>query len=275
MPRTFREVANATTIAATLPLNEIVHRLNTLPPVILSGYPSMLAVLAREAIAGRLRIAPRMVGSSGEPLLPEMRSAMEEAWRCPILNAWGASEGVFAGACGQGRGMHLSEDVAIFELVDKDGNPVTPGVRSAKMYITNLYNHVQPLIRYELTDEVTLIDEPCPCACAMRRIDDVEGRSDDVFVYAGGTMVHPLVFRSRLGSERNIVDYQVKQTATGADVAVRMQGAVDGRALGALLERDLKRAGLTMPKVNVEIVQSFNRQRTGKLKRFIPIDNHP
>lgn len=74
--------------------------------------------------------------------------------------------------------MHLSEDVAIFEPVDGDGRPVPPGTRATKMYITKLYNHVQPLIRYELTDEVTLIDEPCPCGCAMRRIDDIEGRSD-------------------------------------------------------------------------------------------------
>jgi phenylacetate-CoA ligase len=164
------------------------------------------------------------------------------------------------------------EDVTIFELVDQEGHAVPPGVRAAKMYITDLYNHVQPLIRYELTDEATLTDEPCPCGSGMRRIEDIEGRSDDVFVYRYGAVVHPLVFRSRLGSEPNIIEYQVHQTAAGANVAVRVQGSLDPAALAASLEQDLARAGLQRPTVAVRIVASFDRQQTGKLKRFFPTE---
>ena len=136
----FREVTNATPIPAALPVPEIVSRLNALRPPILVGYPSVLYALAHEALAGRLVVAPRMIGSNSEPLLPEMRAAMEQAWQCPILNAWGASEGVAAGACGQGPGLHLVEDVCIFELMNEDGEPVEPGARAAKIYVTNLYN---------------------------------------------------------------------------------------------------------------------------------------
>ena len=270
--QTFREAANTTAIPATLPLAAIVERLNALQPVVLAGYPSVLHALAGAALDGRLTIQPRIVGPGSEPLLPEMRRAMEEAWHCPILNVYGTSEGVSAASCGKGRGMHLSEDVAICEPVDRDGRPVRSGERAAKMYVTNLYNHTQPLIRYELTDEVTLIDEPCPCGSAMRRIDDIAGRSDDVFTYADGTILHPLVFRSRLGSERNIIEYQVHQTATGADVSVRVQGSLDQVTLAASLQRDLERAGLARATVTVAIVASFDRQQTGKLKRFFPID---
>ena len=45
------------------------------------------------------------------------------------------------------------------------------------------------------------------------------GRVDDVFTYDGGVQVHPHVFRSVLCRDRGIVEYQVRQTATGADVA--------------------------------------------------------
>jgi phenylacetate-coenzyme A ligase PaaK-like adenylate-forming protein len=269
--RTFRsDRLHVTPIPATLPLPEIVDRLNALQPGALSGYPSMLYALAREAEAGRLHVTPRIIGPNSEPLLPEMRRAFEEVWRCPILNVYGTSEGVSAASCGKGRGMHLGEDVAIFEPVDGGGRAVPPGVRAAGMYVTNLYNTVLPLIRYELTDEVTLLDEPCVCGSKMRRIDDIEGRTDDVFTYRGGVVVHPLVFRSVLGAERAIIEYQVRQTETGADIFVRSHGSPDLGSLEAGIERQLAASGLGKPVVKVQTVDAFDRQATGKLKRFVP-----
>jgi hypothetical protein len=38
-----------------------------------------------------------------------------------------------------------------------------------------------------------------------------------------------------------------------------------------MFERDLAHAGLTTTKVAVEVVESFDRQQTEKLKRFIPL----
>jgi AAA ATPase domain len=52
--------------------------------------------------------------------------------------------------------------------VDERGAPVPAGVRSAKVYLTHLFNPVLPLIRYERTDEVTVLDGRCPCGCAHR-----------------------------------------------------------------------------------------------------------
>ena len=94
--------------------------------------------------------------------------------------------------------MHLSEDLVIVEPVDEQGRPVAPGDRAAKVYLTNLFNRVLPLIRYEITDEVTILTEPCPCGSAHRCVADIQGRLDDVFVY-DGRRVHPHVFRSALG----------------------------------------------------------------------------
>jgi phenylacetate-coenzyme A ligase PaaK-like adenylate-forming protein len=270
--RTFRELDHATAVNATLAVHDIVDRLNALQPAILQGYPSVLSSLALEAAAGRLRIDPRMIVTIAEPLLPEMRSAMEEAWGSAVINAWGASEGAFASACGQGQGMHLGEDFTIYEFVDGDGAAVAPGVRAAKMYITNLYNYTQPLIRYELTDEATVLDAgPCPCGSAMRRIDDIGGRTDDLFTY-GGVTVHPMVFRSPLGRERHIIEYQVRQTERGADVELRTDGSVDVDSLRVALEKGLADAGLRDPRIGVEVRrEEFERQPTGKFKRFFPL----
>jgi len=41
------------------------------------------------------------------------------------------------------------------------GRPVPQGATSDKIYVTNLYNLAMPLIRYEITDQVRWLDEPC------------------------------------------------------------------------------------------------------------------
>jgi phenylacetate-CoA ligase len=256
---------------STLPLAAIVAGLNRVQPAILRGYPTALCALTAEARGGRLRIAPRAVRAHSEPLLPEVRRTIEETWGRPVSNGYGTTEGAAATSCGQGRGMHLNEDLCIFELVDEAGRPVPPGERCAKLYVTNLSNLAQPLIRYELTDELRILDEPCPCGSALRRVDDIEGRSDDLFTYPGGIVVHPLVFRSPLGRERHIVEYQVHQTSSGSAIRLRTDGEVDIAALSRRIADALLRAGVKAPQVTILRVEAFERQATGKLKRFFPV----
>jgi phenylacetate-CoA ligase len=150
----------------TQPIEEIVAGLNQAQPDFLLAYPSALHVLSFEAQAGRLQIAPQVIRCGAEPLLPEIRAAAEQTWGTPVGNVWGTSEGGgTAVPCGKTR-SHLSEDLLIVEPVDERGRAVPPGQRSAKVYLTNLYNHALPLIRYEITDEVTILAEPCPCGSA-------------------------------------------------------------------------------------------------------------
>jgi phenylacetate-CoA ligase len=258
-------------LPVTLPTEEIVAGLNDAQPDFMLAYPSVLYVLAREAIAGRLRIAPRRILAGGEPLLPEIRAAAEQAWGGKVINLWGMSEaGGTAVGCDQG-GTHISEDQLIVEPVDLADRPAAPGERSAKVYLTNLYNLALPLIRYEVTDEVTVLPGPCPCGSAHRRIADVQGRLDDVFVYQGRP-VHPHLFRSQLGREAAIVEYQVRQTPAGAAIAIRCTAPVSLDGVRDRVAAALARSGLERPQVTVEIVDRLERcGGVAKLRRFIPL----
>jgi phenylacetate-coenzyme A ligase PaaK-like adenylate-forming protein len=255
----------------TLATEDIVAGLNQAQPDFVFAYPSVLHVLAFEARSGRLRIAPRRVVSLAEPLLPEIRAVAEEAWGVGVGNMWGASEGgVIGTACDEAR-THLSEDLVIVEPVDDDGRPVAPGQRSAKVYLTNLFNRALPLIRYEITDEVTIQTEPCPCGSAHRCVADIQGRLDDTFVY-NHLRVHPHVFRSALGDHAGVVEYQVRQTPRGARVAVRCGGPVDLDRLGAEIAAGLAGLGLPRPEVEIRPVERLERDSgPAKLRRFVPL----
>jgi phenylacetate-coenzyme A ligase PaaK-like adenylate-forming protein len=256
----------------TMPIGEMVAGLNSLQPQVLEGYSSALYQLVHEARAGRLRIAPRRISAISEPLLPEIRAALEETWQTTVLNVWGCSEaGGCAASCGEGPGMHLSDDLLLIEPVDVDGRPVAPGVRSAKVFLTNLYNFALPLIRYEITDEVTLMDGPCACGSQHRRIQDIRGRLDDTFHYPGGRSVHPYVFEVALAGERNLVEYQVHQTPRGARITLVCQGGVDIERLRSKVSNGLSKLGINEPEVQIASLERLDRLASGKLKRFIPL----
>jgi len=117
---------------------------------------------------------------SAERLRQERTSRLREA---PVANLWGTSEaGITVIGCFKESGMHIPDDLVIVEPVNSDGRPIPPELTSDKIYVTNLLNPVQPLIRYEITDQVTIVDAPCSCGSAHRRVSDIHGRRDDTFV---------------------------------------------------------------------------------------------
>ena len=67
------------------------------------------------------------------------------------------------------------------------------------------------------------------------------------------------MFRSVLGRRRHILEYQVRQTASGADIAGRCIGPVDLEELGAEIARELKTLGLDDPQITVVPVDRLER----------------
>lgn len=264
----------------TLPLAQIVAGLDEAQPAVLQGYPSMLRLLAREANARRLGITPRLVISIGEPLDAPTRDVLQLAFAgASIQNWWGTSEtSGLAMSCGAGPWMHLSDDTLIIELVDAAGNPIEPGQTADRVYVTNLFNKVTPLIRYELSDQPTLMEGSCPCGSAHRRVADLQGRREELFVYRsdGGRsiVVHPKVFTSVLFGEPGVLDYQITQTHRGAHVAFLQGAPVNREAVARALHDALLALGLHDAVITVEPCDTLVRARGGKLSRYLSLSRH-
>jgi phenylacetate-CoA ligase len=254
-------------VPATLPLPEIVRRLNAAQPPALLGYPSKLAELAGEQRASRLRIAPRSVAAMSELLTPRDRATIAEAFGIPVINQFASTEGLVGQSEPGGSVLRFASDLCLAELVDAGNQPVPDGTASAKVLVTNLHNLTQPLIRYELTDR--FVRPPGPAHGGYLRAS-VEGRADEPFRY-GRLEVHPHVLRSMLVTAAAVREYQVRQTERGVDVACVPDGAVAAGELAARLEHGLRRAGLAQPQVRVRMVDAISRDPlTGKARRFIP-----
>jgi phenylacetate-coenzyme A ligase PaaK-like adenylate-forming protein len=253
---------------ATLPIDEIADRLETIQPGVVYGYPSILARLAADRRSGRLRIAPASVVSTSETLLPEQRAAIVAGFGVPVVDTYGSSEGLVGVSDPDETPLKFATDLCIVELVDEQNRPVPDGVRSAKVLVTNLFNSVQPLIRYVLED--SFVREPQPRDDGHLRAT-VEGRSDDILCY-GTASIHPLAIRAVMVKTPAVTEYQVRQTPRGIDVTVVAEGELDQARLAERLRVALAEAGLADPVIGVDAVQSLERQPgTGKLRRFVPL----
>lgn len=255
-------------VPANLPLAESVGRLNALDPPALVGYPTVLALLARERQAGRLRIAPRSISCTSETLRPELRAAIAAGFGVPIVDQFGSTEGLVGCSAPDDDVLVFNSDMCIVEPVDEANRPVPPGAPSARVLVTNLSNLVQPLIRYAIDDSFLRLPDAAEHGHFRAR---VQGRADEVLRY-DGVDVHPIVIRGVLGRERRVFDYQVRQTPCGVDVAVLATEEFDTAPLCQALVAVLGKAGLADPRVTLGVVRALDRnQGTGKLRRFIPL----
>jgi phenylacetate-CoA ligase len=255
---------------ATLPLDEIVDRLNKIRPAVqaLQGWPSLIWELAAEAMQGRLTIKPTWVSFAGELCTEPAREAVRSAWGVEPSEFWGCSEGTYAFPCGIGEGMHVADDLVILEPADADGNVVPYGQPADRMLLTNLFNPVQPLIRYDLIDAVTMTDEPCPCGCAHRRITSVNGRINGVFEYDGGAEVPRAAVEQAVVATPGVVNFRVRKTQRGVDVSVVTDGSSDLQRLRTELIDVFGRHNAPEPDVAVHQVSSIERLSRGKSKQF-------
>jgi len=259
--------ARLVSIPATLPLAEIVDRLNTLAPPAIQGYTTKLAQLAREQRAGRLRIAPWSITTTSEPLTHEDREDIQGAFGVPVVDQFAATEGAVGHSEPGDRPITFATDLAIVEPVDAAHRPVPPGTPSDKVLVTNLHNLTLPLIRLEVADRFVACN-PALGAGYLRAT--VDGRSDDVLRY-GDVEVHPIVIRGVMVKAQAVSEYQVRQTPQGLDVSVVADAPLDERMVAAALEASLRNVGLRAPEVSVQRVAAIARHaQTGKARRFLP-----
>lgn len=169
--------------SALAPLSEVVGKLNDFQPVVLGGYPSALEALAIEQRAGRLRIHPALVNAAGETLSETARQQIASAFGCRVGDHYGTSEAIgLTYECSAQR-LHVNSDWYILEPVDDHDQPVPPGELSHGALVTNLANRVQPIIRYQIGDQIAVSSEICSCGSVFPVID-VIGRTDDTLVLA-------------------------------------------------------------------------------------------
>lgn len=129
------------------PLPKVIAHLNEFKPDFLVGYTTALKILAEKQLSGELKIAPKVASTGGESQSAADRALFVKAWNCVVENTYGCTEHLMMGfSRPDGNTMELYDDELIYEFYDDHS------------IVTNLFNYTLPLIRYQMSDVIRLVE---------------------------------------------------------------------------------------------------------------------
>ena len=246
------------TYSVLTPMRQMVNMLNEYQPTILFGYPTALALLAHQQVVGGHKISPLLVATAAEWLTPGDRDQIAGTFNCPVRETYAASEFMgIAYSCDHGR-LHVNSDWVILEPVDEAYRPVLPGHASQTVLLTNLANRVQPIIRYDLGDSITVDRDPCPCGSPLPAIQ-VEGRRDDVLYLqtpdGESVPILPMALATVVEEVPGVTRYQIIQTAP-AELNLRIETPYENLQVGEIATQRLREYLGTLGLSSIQIVES-------------------
>lgn len=281
-PRASKMFLNRLWVKQIEPLSQLVEKLNHFQPEVILAYANVLELLARESLARRLQLGKRypllQIINMSEPLSAGARALIEKAFGISVTDNYAMGECMaLTTGCLRGRGMHVQADWVILEVVDRNHHPVPDGQPGEKVLMTNLYNTIQPFIRYEVNDVVTLSSKPCECGSPLPLIVSVEGRTDEVVWIRDGEgyrSVHPYLLLDPLDEYPEIGWYQIMQLEWNR---FQLRAApAPGRRLEVAALQQVMQAGLRQCQlehlITFEVLLDEHiapDPRTGKLRRIV------
>jgi phenylacetate-CoA ligase len=156
------------------------------------SYPSSLHQIGRYILdQGLPRLHPVSIIVSGENLLPEHQSVIEQAFQCHVTDQYGCTEKtIFVHKCHEGH-FHIHNDYSIVEVLNSAGQAITDGF--GDVTTTSLFNETMPLIRYQIGDLVELDSRiSCTCGLPFPTFKGIVGRKDDFILTPSGKRIYRL-----------------------------------------------------------------------------------
>ena len=262
-------------LSISSPIEDIREKIDHFQPDVITGYASGLNLLAEEQLAGHINIAPGEAYCTGDPLTPAFRERVKKAFGVNPVNMYGSSETMtLAGECHSHHRLHLFNDWSSVQVAGDQQQ----GEKSGKLVVTNLFNYTQPLIRYQMSDELVMSDKACPCGWPFPVIESMAGRQEEFlwFDKAGGEkdFIHPIVL-----AEFFVPGLEKFQFIQKSKNSLVMKAVVAGERDEVVRDISIKMTEILSKKsldksvrFKVELVDKIrNDVKTGKFRLILPL----
>src|SRR6516164_4814917 len=256
-----------------------VQLITDFKPDLIAVTPSYLLAIAdefdRQGIDAR-QFSLRIALCGAEPWTEAMRSEIERRMNVNALNVYGLSEVIGPGVAQEygdtKDGLTVWEDHFYPEIIDPETGEVLPDGAEGELVLTSLSKEAMPVIRYRTRDLTRLLPGN---GRAMRRMDRIKGRSDDMLIIRG-VNVFPSQIEAALAQEEAFAPHYILEvTRPGRldelEVIVETRTVVASDAAAILSDRAVNliksQVGVST-KVRAVAPGSVERSQ-GKAKRVI------
>lgn len=216
-----------------------------------------------------------------EPWTNAMRAEIQQDFDMHAVDIYGLSEVIGPGVASEcvetKDGLHVWEDHFYPEIIDPETGAVLPDGEMGELVFTSLTKEALPIIRYRTRDLTRLLPGT---ARAMRRIEKITGRSDDMIILRGVNIFPTQIEEQLLKCGGLAPHFQIELVRAGRmdDMVVHVEAmphaaAVDARAASAReLAHRIKSVVGVSSKIEVGDPDSVERS-VGKARRVV--DNRP
>jgi phenylacetate-CoA ligase len=189
-----------------------VQLISDFKPDLIAVTPSYLLAIAdefdRQGIDAR-QSSLRIALCGAEPWTEAMRGEIERRMNLNALNVYGLSEVIGPGVAQEygdtKDGLTIWEDHFYPEIIDPETGEVLPDGAEGELVVTSLSKEAMPVIRYRTRDLTRLLPGN---GRAMRRMDRIKGRSDDMLIIRG-VNVFPSQIEAALAQEEAFAPHYV------------------------------------------------------------------
>ncbi|MFH1426861.1 MAG: AMP-binding protein [Candidatus Kerfeldbacteria bacterium] len=174
-----RRVYNVRLFSVLDPTETVMRQIERFQPHQLVGYASTIADLAEKTRDRMISLSPKNIIVSGDPLTEMTRHRIEQTWpHARLVEIYAASESIGIAIRRQDEEeMTVLDDLQKIELLDDKNNEVGTG-ETGRIVLTNFYNRVMPLIRYEMHDLAVRGSSPTKDS-PYSKIRSIQGRLDN------------------------------------------------------------------------------------------------
>ena len=256
-----------------------VQLIQDFEPDVIMCTPSYLLAIAdcmEEAGVDPRSTSLRIAVLGAEPWTNEMRRELEERLNIDAVDIYGLSEVMGPGVgneCVETKdGPHLWEDHFLPEVIDPESGEPLPDGEKGELVFTSLTKQAFPVLRYRTRDLTRLL--PGTARPAMRRMEKVTGRNDDMIILRGVNLFPTQIEELVLGIPELSPHFILELTRSGRldslTVKVERRSELSDETsaqAGRLLVKQVKdRIGTS---VQVSLVDAGSLLRSeGKLKRL-------
>lgn len=146
------------------------------------GYASAIYLLAKYVQEKNIKLNIDVCFPTSEVLTDVYKNTIKEAFKCKVLDGYGASDGGITAFDHKGGCFEVGYNT-IISTINKDAD-------ISELFLTDTLNYAMPLINYKIGDEVIMNDPKAPpCEYNGQIINKVLGRTSEIIELENGNVL--------------------------------------------------------------------------------------